>query len=93
MNEKNEVLLEQHEYDISNVQELERELSALQPGSATIDVSNVRYMDTTALRAFMQLGKDFSAKNPGARITLRRAGPSMRRIFEVVGLGQMFEIE
>ena len=87
------MLLERNEYDISNARDLERELSVLVPGAATIDMVNVTYMDTTALRSLVQTAREISSKASEATITLKNTKPSMRRIFEVVGLGQMFEIE
>ena len=93
MEQRNEVLLERSEYDISNTRDLERELSVLVPGPATIDIVKVQYMDTTALRSLVRISREISSKGSEATITLKNASPSMRRIFEVVGLSRMFEIK
>jgi anti-anti-sigma factor len=93
MKEPNEVLLEHPEYDISNVRDLERELRVLQPTAATIDMARVTYMDTTALRSLMRIGVELRSKAQAETITLKNTSPSMRRIFEVVGLGQIFVIK
>jgi anti-anti-sigma factor len=93
MGRSNEVLLQRSEYDIASVKDLERELGALSPGDAAVDFSNVRYMDTTALRSLVQSCREVTANGERGTITLRNVGPSMRRILDVVGLGQIFKIE
>jgi anti-anti-sigma factor len=92
MARNNDVLLKRTEYDISSARDLEVELSALAPGEAEIDLSNVRYMDSNALRVLMMVCKKLSGNRPRA-IRLRGLTPSMRRILQVVALGQFFTIE
>ena len=88
----NDVLLQRSEYDISSAADLEEELSELEPGEARIDLSNVRYMDSNALRVMMLTAKKIGGNKPGA-VRLRGVTPSMRRIIAVVTSGQFFTIE
>lgn len=92
MEPQNDLLLERTEYDISSANALEHELRALTSEHTVIDLSNVKYMDTTALRVLILAAKRVGQGRVGV-VTLRGINASMRRILEVVALAQFFRIE
>ena len=55
-----------------------------------VDLSGVEFMDSTALNSLVRAQ---STMNDGARITLRGAKPSAKRVFEIAGLMNYFTVE
>ncbi len=59
-------------------------------GAVVVDMSDIAFMDSTALSTFMRLRDALKERN----ITLRLASPSgaVERIFSVTGVGDYFDI-
>lgn len=81
------------EYDLARREELERELSSAgQSDTVVLDLSDVTYLDSTALTCFIRLRKRMMARGE-CRIRLAGVRPQIRRLFQVSNLDQVFELE
>jgi anti-anti-sigma factor len=78
------------ELDIWKESEVEARLAVLD-GSApiTIDLSQVRYLDSAFLSALVRLRR----RLPEASITLVVESPSVRRVFELTEMHKLFQID
>jgi anti-anti-sigma factor len=77
------------ELDIWKEGEVEARLSVLDGGMpVSIDLSEVRYLDSAFLSALVRLRR----RLPECPITLIVEAPSVRRIFELTEMHRLFEI-
>jgi anti-sigma B factor antagonist len=81
------------EYDLARRVELEGQLSvAYAANVAVIDMSDVSYIDSTALACFIRLKKRMSAHGPGV-VRILRPQTQVRRVLELTQLDQIFELD
>jgi len=73
------------ELDLSNVSSLRAKLGAVD-GPAVVDLSEVTYLDSTALNELANLRRRVGA------VTLVVASPNVRRTLEIVGFSRSFRI-
>jgi len=85
------VRLQRKEYDISNVNELEAELLALQSGPCSVDFTEVEYIDSTGLSALVRAYKRVQANGGG--IALLNLRPRLRRLFDITSLNELFTFD
>ncbi len=81
------------EFDLSRRDEL---IAALD-GAANADIAHLRfigtpYMDSTALGCLIRLRKAMLERNPRARICIVAPSPQMRKLFDIAGMNEIFEI-
>lgn len=77
------------EYDLSRKEELDSLFATLTTDRpATIDLSRVTYIDSTALHEFARL----HVRLKGQPITLSGVSPAVRRILNIVKFDQLFNI-
>ena len=80
------------EYDISRQSELEAALGTAIPApSVVLDMSDVSYMDSTALTCLIALHKRIIEKGSGV-LRLEGVRPNIRRILSVTKLDEIFEL-
>jgi anti-anti-sigma factor len=84
------VVLALPEYDMSTVEELERELAPLNGGTGTVDLRGVAYIDSSALRALVRALKRMRDRDSRSTLTLVNAAPRVKRIVEIAGLSDVF---
>jgi len=60
-------------------------------GPIVIDLADVIFIDSSGLRSL--LGASRRAHDRGARVTLQRVGPEVRRLLEITGTTEHFTIE
>lgn len=81
------------EYDIGRQSELEAALADADPASpVVVDLSDVSYIDSTALSCFIRLHKRVRESGSGI-VRLVGVRPNIRRILNVTKLDDIFEIE
>lgn len=93
METESPVVLSGGDYDVYSAANLERELNALTPGAAVVDLRNVRYLDTISLGIFVKTLKRLRDERPGSTIALVNVNPNIRRVLEITKLTSMFEVE
>jgi anti-anti-sigma factor len=77
------------ELDIWKESEVEARLAVLEGGAPiTIDLSEVRYLDSAFLSALVRLRR----RLPECPITLVVESPSVRRVFELTEMHRLFRI-
>jgi anti-anti-sigma factor len=80
------------EYDISRAHELDEVFAgAHQAKKVVIDFRLVTYIDSTVLTKLLQLKKSLSLPGQSDVIELRNVSPTVRRVFTVSGLDDLFE--
>jgi anti-anti-sigma factor len=81
------------EYDLRCKEELRAELERLNSEpSVTLDFTEVTFIDSTCTREIVRLGTSRqSAVLPPAAIVVK-PGSAIRRLFDIVGLAQMFRV-
>ncbi|HEY8296641.1 MAG TPA: STAS domain-containing protein [Candidatus Baltobacteraceae bacterium] len=82
------------EFDLSRRDEL---TAALEP-AATADLAQLHfidttYMDSTALGCLIRLRKKMRDHNPQSHIRIIAPSPQMRKLFDIAGLLEIFEID
>ena len=80
------------DYDMSNAADLREAL--LEPADADTviaDLTDVRFMDSTSLRALIEVRARLGAE--GRSIRLTNPNTALRRLFEVVALDDLFGLE
>jgi anti-sigma B factor antagonist len=88
-----EVLALEGEIDLHRSPQLKQELSAIidrQPGCILVDLSRVSYMDSSGLAVFVEALQRLSGS--GGKFGLFGLGQSVRHIFEIARLDQVFRI-
>lgn len=93
MNTGAHILLENAEYDFLSKAALEHELRELDAGAAVVDFSNVSYIDSSALTTLITTLKRMRSNDPGSTIALKNVRPTIRRIFELTALTNLFNLE
>lgn len=58
---------------------------------ATLDLSDVDYMDSTGLGVFVAFYKSVNAK--GGHVKLKGLSSRLKRLFDITGLGDIMDIE
>lgn len=86
------VVLLRDEYDIYSVADFERELEPLTDIHATVDMRNVRFLDSTCLAALVRRLKKLRAIDDGATLTLTNVAPILRRVFSSTRLDTIFRL-
>ena len=78
------------ELDLATVAVLQEELERAIPGrgAVVIDLSGLRFIDSSGLDVLMQAERELYAW--GGRLVLVRETPAVRRIFELTGLDRYF---
>ncbi|HEY8314456.1 MAG TPA: STAS domain-containing protein [Candidatus Baltobacteraceae bacterium] len=81
------------EFDLFRRDEL---AAALEPAAAA-DVAELHfvdtaYMDSTALGCMIRLRKQMLQRNPRSHVRIIAPTPQVRKLFEVAGLSEVFEI-
>lgn len=92
MQTESRIVLRRAEYDIYNLALLDEELRALEPGSAAVDFVNVTYIDSTAIGRLIHALKELRLRDPQSTIALENVAPSIRRIFDIAALSNVFVI-
>src|SRR5271154_6292599 len=88
------VVMAAGEFDASTAPELRSALDAISDSSkkVIVDLSNVTFLDSTALGALVYTAKRLSAKHPNAHLVLVVTHPHIMKVFEVTGLDHVFAI-
>ena len=68
-----------------------REIETLKPQRLLIDLSGVEFMDSSGLRVLIEARQTFL--DGGARLTLRRGGRQVERLFDLTGVSSGFTFE
>ena len=79
------------ELDVATVPEFQAVLDALHDSGVVhvvVDLSEVDFIDSTALHAFVRL--DASARRDGFNASFVRGSPKIQQLFDVVGLADHF---
>jgi anti-sigma B factor antagonist len=80
------------EVDLHSSPRLERAIERGSEGvkAVVVDMSDISFMDSTVLSAFMQAREELGERG----ISLRLVSPSssVKRLFEITGLGDYFEV-
>jgi anti-sigma B factor antagonist len=76
------------ELDLWREAEFERTLGEIAGGPITVDLRDVRYLDSSCLNALVRLRR----RLPDAAITIEVATPSSRRIFAITQLDAIFTV-
>lgn len=87
------VTLRLAEYDLYNVSDFERELDMLTAGHCTLNLENVRFLDSTCLAALVRALKRMRIVDPSSELTLTNLRAPLQRIFRITGLWRIFHIE
>lgn len=79
------------EFDVSSKERLRAALSRLESaGDVVLDLSEVRYLDSTAIGEFIRLHKARKARGfPRETVVIPNA--SLRRIFDILRLAEVFD--
>jgi anti-anti-sigma factor len=75
------------EFDLAAIEEFESaigQLEADQPAAMVIDLSELRFMDSSGLRALVMA--DQRARKAGRRLAIVPGRPTIRRVFEITQL-------
>ncbi|GAC1390396.1 MAG: anti-sigma factor antagonist RsbV [Vulcanimicrobiaceae bacterium] len=81
------------DYDLSRREELREALYAHKDEDAiAIDLSEVRYMDSTGLGVLINLNKRFVLQG-GPPLKLMNLQPRLQRLISITGLEKVFDIE
>jgi anti-anti-sigma factor len=78
------------EFDADGEPAFERALRAVLadgPPALVVDIRDLRFLGSTGLRGFVR------ARNAVGDVTVRGAGPWMRRVFEAASLDSLFRFE
>jgi anti-anti-sigma factor len=81
------------ELDIATTPVLEAELEKAEadsPGVVLIDLREVRFIDSTGLRALV--AADYRAREAGRRVAIVRGSAAVERIFSLTRLGESLEL-
>ena len=81
------------ELDLATVEELDAALSQVESNGSTtlcLDLANVRFMDSTGLRCLLRARR--RAEEGGRSFTLTNLPAGVERLFDVTGVGRIFEI-
>ena len=81
------------EFDLAGVQDFERELAKLEAGGANVllvDMSGLRFMDSSGLRALVMA--DQRAKKAGRRLAIVPGPTAVRRVFEITQLDDRLDL-
>lgn len=87
------VVLLRGEYDVYSVAEFERELESLTDIHSTVDMRNVRFLDSTCLAALVRKFKTLRAIDASATLTLTNVSPTLRRAFSSTRLDTIFRLQ
>jgi anti-anti-sigma factor len=82
------------ELDLESAPEFERHVQELQPsnpGRLLIDLSGLKFMDSTGLAVMVRAGR--SARDNDYRLLLRPGPPQVQRLFELTGVLEHFAFE
>ena len=80
------------DYDLSRREELRDDLYALKDEDAVaIDLSDVRYMDSTSLGVLVNFNRRFIQKG-GPPLRLLDLQPRLVRVLKITGLDQVFDL-
>ena len=82
------------EIDAATVGEVKQKVTAVidaNPGAkVTIDLGAVTFLDSTGLGAMVSAMK--AARSTGGDIALQNVAPNVRKVFDITGLADVFEI-
>jgi anti-sigma B factor antagonist len=81
------------ELDLATVAQLDAALEQVQANGSTmlcLDLAKVRFMDSTGLRCLLRARR--RAQDDGRRLLLTNLPSGVERLFEVTGVGRVFEI-
>jgi anti-sigma B factor antagonist len=82
------------EIDIASVPEMRRHLACIvaadEAADLTIDLAMVTFLDSTGLSFLVTTHKSLASK--GGRLTIVRATPRIRSLFEITGLNEVLNI-
>ncbi|HKE36656.1 MAG TPA: STAS domain-containing protein [Candidatus Baltobacteraceae bacterium] len=84
------VLTLKGEIDFSNVPDLQKALAAMPAEDVVIDMSEVEFMDSSALAALVRYRK--VTVSAGGSVTLVIASPLVLRVFEITNFDREFKI-
>jgi len=71
-------------------QKIAEAISANPGGRVTIDMTDVTFLDSTGLGALVSALRQ--ARDGGGDITITNAAPNIRKVFDITGLAQVFEL-
>jgi anti-sigma B factor antagonist len=76
------------ELDVATQAELRAALErAAARGAVTLDLTGLRFMDTSGLRLILETAE--AAREHGFGFTVIRGGPSIQRLFEIAGVTEL----
>jgi anti-sigma B factor antagonist len=87
------IVLNREEYDSYTSPFLHDELAHFTAGDGVVDCRNVKYLDSTALTALVQVLNRARAQDPDSTLTLINVRPQLRRVFELTGLDAIFAVK
>ena len=82
------------EVDLSTAPRLKEVLDEVAPvsGAVIVDLTGVSFMDSSGLNVLLQRREQLLGDHSGATVRLIVTQPSLRRLFEVTGLNDVFEL-
>jgi len=81
------------EFDLAAIEQFELaigQLEADQPAAMVIDLSELRFMDSSGLRALVMA--DQRARKAGRRLAIVPGRPTVRRVFEITQLDDRLDL-
>ena len=81
------------EFDLAGIQTFEAELTKLEaesPAVIVVDLSRLRFMDSSGLRALVVA--DQRAQKAGRRLAIVPGPPGVRRVFEITQLDERLDL-
>ncbi len=81
------------DYDLARKDDLCKELEPAEKTSeATIDFSDVKFIDSTAINCLLRLKKRMLEHSGSAVVRLIGVSARLERLFDITGLSKVFEI-